>query len=409
MKILVINCGSSSMKYKLYDMTDETELAAGLIERMNQPQATIIHMVYGQETRYTECVPDAKRGVQRLVELLTTVGVPAPLRSPEDIVAVGHRVVHGGEAFKESAVVDEKVLATIQECAALAPLHNPSNLAGIQAAIEILPGKPQVAVFDTAFFQTMPPSSYHYALCYDWYERFRIRRYGFHGSSHRYVAMMATKLLGKARPNLITLHLGNGCSMACIKNGEAVDQTMGLTPLEGLVMGTRSGDFDPGIIFHLIRQGMSLDDIRAGCEKKSGLLGVSGVSADLRDVHEAEKAGNARAALAIQIFVHRTKKYIGAFLAELGTCDAVIFAGGIGENATFMRERILSGLAPLGIELDPTLNNHRSREAFPISTASSRTAIWVVPTNEELMIARDARQLISQTTKPSETRETVHA
>ena len=409
MKILVINCGSSSIKYKLYDMTDETELAAGLIERMNQPEATIIHQVNGEETRLTECIPDAKRGVERLVELLTTLGDPVPLRCLDELLAVGHRVVHGGEAFSESVIVDEKALASIEECASLAPLHNPANLAGLLAAMEILPGKPQVAVFDTAFFQTMPPAAYHYALNYDWYERYRVRRYGFHGSSHRYVAMVAAELLGKSRPNLITLHLGNGCSMACIKAGQAIDQTMGLTPLEGLVMGTRSGDFDPGIIFHLIRQGVDIEEVRTGVEKKGGLLGVSGVSADLRDVHEAEKAGDERAALAIQIFVHRTRKYIGAFLAELGTCDAVVFAGGIGENAIFMRERILAGLEPLGIELDPTLNNHRSREPFQISTAACRTAAWVIPTNEELMIARDASQLIWQQARPCESPGPVYA
>ena len=264
MKVLVINSGSSSMKYKLYDTASEVELATGLIERMNQPEATIIHRVNGRETRLTEPVADAEKGVSRAIELLMTVGNPPPLSDSEEIMGVGHRVVHGGEAFSASAVVDDEVLAAIEQCVPLAPLQNPANLAGLRAAMKILPSKPQVAVFDTAFFQTMPPAAYHYALCYEWYERHRIRRYGFHGSSHRYVTTMAADLLGKPDPNLITLHLGNGCSMACIREGKAIDQTMGLTPLEGLVMGTRSGDFDPGIIFHLLRQGLDIEEIRTG-------------------------------------------------------------------------------------------------------------------------------------------------
>ncbi|MCK4660465.1 MAG: acetate kinase [Phycisphaerae bacterium] len=395
MKILVINSGSSSIKYKLYDMARQTECATGLIERMGEAQSHITHQCNGVETRLTEPIPDADRGVARLIELLITVGDPAPLSSPDEVAGVGHRVVHGGEAFSESVIVDDKVLATIEECVSLAPLHNPANLAGLIAAMKILPGKPQAAVFDTAYFQTMPPCAYHYALPQEWYEKYRIRRYGFHGTSHRYVAMRAAELLDKPLPNLITLHLGNGCSMSCIRAGHAVDQTMGLTPLEGLVMGTRSGDIDPAIIFHLIRQGLSVEEVRTGLEKKSGLLGVSGVARDLRDVAEAAQAGNSRAALAIDVFAHRARKYVGAFLAELGACDAVVFTGGIGENAAFMREKIISNLSPLGIELDTSLNGHRNKEPFRISAAASRTAIWVIPTNEELMIARDTARLIS--------------
>ncbi|MFH0982243.1 MAG: acetate kinase [Planctomycetota bacterium] len=395
MKILVINCGSSSIKYKLYDMTTQGERASGLIERMGEAQSTIIHQCNGQETRLAEPIPHAERGVARLVELLTTVGHPPPLSSPTEVAGVGHRVVHGGEAFSESVVVDDRVLATIAECVALAPLHNPANLAGLQAAMKILPGKPQVGVFDTAFFQTMPPAAYLYALPYEWYEKYRIRRYGFHGTSHRYVAMRAAELLGEPRPNLITLHLGNGCSMSCIREGKAVDQSMGLTPLEGLVMGTRSGDFDPAVIFHLLRLGLSVEEIRNSLEKKSGLLGVSGVARDLRDVHQAAQAGNTRAALALDVFAHRARKYVGAFLAELGHCHALVFTGGIGENAVFMREKILSGLAALGIELDAKRNDQHGKEPFRISTEAGRTAVWVIPTNEELMIARDTARLIA--------------
>ncbi len=395
MKILVINCGSSSIKYKLYDMAGPTEHAAGLIERIGEAKSTIIHQTNGQETRLTEPIPHAEKGVARLVELLTTVGTPPPLSSTDEISGVGHRVVHGGEAFSESVVVNDQVLATVKECAVLAPLHNPANLAGLQAAMKILPGKPQVGVFDTAFFQTMPPAAYLYALPYEWYEKYRIRRYGFHGTSHRYVAMRAAELLGKPQPNLITLHLGNGCSMSCIRAGKAVDQTMGLTPLEGLVMGTRSGDFDPAIIFHLIRQGLNVDEVRTSLEKKSGLLGVSGVARDLRDVHDAARKGNQRAALALDVFAHRARKYVGAFLAELGHCDALVFTGGIGENAVFMREKILSRLDPLGIVLDARLNDRRGKEPFRISADASRTAVWVIPTDEELLIARDTARLIS--------------
>jgi acetate kinase len=395
MKILVINCGSSSIKYKLYDMAGPTEQATGLIERIGEAKSTIIHQTNGQEVRLTEPIPHAERGVARLVELLTTVGTPPPLTSPQEVSGVGHRVVHGGEAFSESVVVDGQVLKTIEDCVAIAPLHNPANLAGLQATMKILAGKPQVAVFDTAYFQTMPPAAYMYALPHEWYEKHRVRRYGFHGTSHRYVATRAAELLGKPHPDLITLHLGNGCSMSCIRAGKAVDQTMGLTPLEGLVMGTRSGDFDPAIIFHMLRQGLSIDDVRNSLEKKSGLQGLSGVARDLRDVHEAAQKGNARAALAIDVFAHRARKYVGAYLAELGRCDAVVFTGGIGENAVFMREKIAGGLTGLGIDLDIKLNDQRSKEPFRISTKTSPTAIWVIPTNEELMIARDTARLIS--------------
>ena len=404
MNVLVINSGSSSIKYRLYDMVTEAERVWGIIERLGESESTIIHRVGGDEVRLTEPVPDAEKGVGRLVELLMTVGEPPPLTGLDQVSGVGHRVVHGGEAFSESVVVDGGVLDTIDKCASLAPLHNPPNLAGLRAAMKLMPKMPHVAVFDTAFFQTMPPVAYHYALPYEWYEKYGVRRYGFHGTSHRYVAGRAAELIGKPEPNLITIHLGNGCSMSCIRGGKAIDQTMGLTPLEGLVMGTRSGDFDPAIIFHLLRQGMEVDQVHTGVEKKSGLLGVSGVASDLRDVHQASEAGNRRARLAIDIFAHRVRKYIGAFLAELGTCDAVVFTGGIGENATFMREKILSGLAPLGIEADATANAHRAPDPFRISTDASETAIWVIPTNEELMIARDTARLVS-TGAPAEQRQ----
>jgi acetate kinase len=399
MNILVINCGSSSIKYKLYDMHasgEGAQRAAGLIERIGEGISQTTHEVNGQTVTRSEPIDDYERGVAQIMELLTTCGSPPPLRDAQDIDGVGHRVVHVAEDFSESVIVDDELLRVVEHCCELAPLHNPANLAGLRAAMKTLPGKPQVAVFDTAFFQTMPKSAYLYALPYEWYAEKRIRRYGFHGTSHRYVSMRAAELLGKPKPNLITLHLGNGCSMTCIREGRAIDQSMGLTPLEGLVMGTRSGTFDPAIIFHLARGGMTLEEVRAAVEKGSGLLGLSGVSRDLRDVKTAADQGNERAAMAIDVFAHRARQYLGGFLAQLGTCDALVFTGGIGENAIFMRERILAGLELLGIELDREKNNRRSPDPFCVTKDGSRTSAWVIPTNEELMIARDTMELISK-------------
>jgi acetate kinase len=293
-------------------------------------------------------------------------------------------------------VVDDSVLNTIDRCCELAPLHNPANLAGLKAAIHIFGDTPQVAVFDTAFFQTLPPAAYTYAVPYEWYQKYRVRRYGFHGTSHRYVSQRAAEVLQKPAPNVITLHLGNGCSMACVRQGKAIDTTMGLTPLEGLVMGTRSGDIDPAIIFQLAAvTDMSFEQIKTQLEKHSGLEGVSGVSRDLRDVERAAAEGNERANLAIDVFAHRARKYLGAFLVGLGECDAVVFTGGIGENSPVMRGKILAGLDPLGMTLDVDRNEKGGKGEFPVTTDDSRVAAWVIPTNEELMIARDTQQLVA--------------
>ncbi len=394
MNVLVINCGSSSIKYKLYDMSNEADRARGLIDRIGETQSLIQHQVNGHRVRLCEPIRDYEQGVRRIIELLISQGNPPPLSGPEDLVGVGHRVVHGGEAFRESVVVDNKVLATIEACCDLAPLHNPANLAGLRAAMKLIPNRPHVAVFDTAFFQTMPPEAYVYAIPYEWYRERGIRRYGFHGTSHRYIAGRAAELLGLPNPDLITLHLGNGCSMSCIKDGKAIDQTMGLTPLEGLVMGTRSGDIDPAIIFQLAQRGESYERIRASLEKQSGLLGISGVSRDLRDIHRAAQEGNERAQLAIDVFAHRAKKYLGAFLAELGRCDAVVFAGGIGENAPWMRAKILEGLDSLGVVLDHRRNASPCEGPLEITADKSPITAYVIPTNEELMIARDTIQLV---------------
>jgi acetate kinase len=394
MRILVINSGSSSIKYKLYDMSTRTELAAGLLERIGETEGTVTHRVQGETFEESRPLADHDAGLRRILDLLTSAGNPPPLGPSAQIEAVGHRVVHGGEEFAASVVVDDDVLATIERCTPLAPLHNPANLAGLRATMDLLPDRPQVAVFDTAFFQTMPSPSWLYALPYEWYEKHRIRRYGFHGTSHRFVSARAAELLGKSRPDLISLHLGNGCSATCIRGGVAIDQSMGLTPLEGLVMGTRSGDVDPAIVFHLVREGMALDEVRTAMEKRSGLLGISGVSRDLRDVEQAAASGHERARLALEVFAHRARKYVGAFLAELGTCDALILTGGIGENADTMRHRILQGLGPLGFRLDPERNAGPKRLPERISTDDSPTAIWVIPTNEELLIAEDTMALV---------------
>ena len=400
MKVLVINCGSSSIKYRLFDMADEAELARGVIERIGQESSQLHHQADTWQFDAVERIADYDHGVRRIAALLSQPD-HAVLADPGELAGVGHRVVHGAEEFYESVLVDQTVLAAIEQYCELAPLHNPANLAGLQSAIKIFGQIPHIAVFDTAFFQTLEPSAYTYAVPYEWYEKYRIRRYGFHGTSHRYVSQRAAELMNKDRPNLITLHLGNGCSMACVRAGQAIDTTMGLTPLEGLVMGTRSGDIDPAIITHLAaRAGLTLEQIKTQLEQHSGLVGISGVSRDLRDVERAAHDGNKRAKLAIDVFAHRARKYLGAFLAELGHCDALVFTGGIGENSVLMRGKILHALEPLGIVLDAERNKHHGGE-FPVSTADSAVQAWVIPTNEELMIARDTVRLVAGVAAPS--------
>jgi len=393
MKVLVINCGSSSIKYRLFDMHDESELAQGAIDRIGNSQAEIHHTARDMKVTVTESVPDYEAGVRCILRLLEAGEHPI-INNAAEIDGVGHRVVHGGEEYYESVPIDSDVLKHINSYAQLAPLHNPANLAGIEAAMHEIPNRPHVAVFDTAFFQTLPKYAYVYALPYEWYTNKHIRRYGFHGTSHRYVSLVAAELLGKSEPNLITLHLGNGSSITCVRNGKAIDHSMGMTPLAGLVMGTRCGDVDPAIIFHLSRLGMDLEDIHEAMENHSGMLGISGLSSDMRDLYQAAREGNERAQLALDVFAYHARKYIGAYLAELGTCDAVIFTGGIGENAPFMRKMILQNLVPLGIEPDLERNNQTPDRPLRISTGTSSTEIWAIPTNEELMIARDTWRLI---------------
>ncbi len=398
MKILVINCGSSSIKYRLFVIDEvgyNAELAKGLIERVGSADAQITHQIDSKKASVVKPIEDYKKGISEIADHLH-----AHHLINDDLAGVGHRVLHAAEAYQESVVIDDDVIREIDRCCELGPLHNPANLAGIKACQEIFPGIPQVAVFDTAFFQTLAPDAFLYALPYEWYEKYRIRRYGFHGTSHRYVSQQAAEFLRKPlnQCNLITMHLGNGCSITAVKNGKAVDTSMGLTPLEGLIMGSRCGDIDPAILFYMQgKTGMSFDEIREIIEKKSGLLGISGVSRDMRDVFEASDNGNSRATLALQMFVRRVKKYLGGYYLQVSDLDAIVFTGGIGENAWRMREMILTGLDHIGITFDREKNKSLVLHPFgaSIEDKNSRTAVLVIPTNEELAIARDTCKLVA--------------
>ena len=397
MKVLVINAGSSSIKYQLFTMATERVMAKGLIERIGESAGRVVQEIDGQKYKREKPIPDHAAAFQEIVYDLLE-GEHAVIASIDEIEAVGHRVVHGAEEFTGSTRITEAVLKAIRACVPLAPLHNPPNLTGIEAAQKLLPNVPHVAVFDTAFHQTMPETAFIYAMPYDLYQKDRIRRYGFHGTSHRYVSERAAALAG-VRPGAqsfrcITCHLGNGCSMAAVRDGRSVDTSMGLTPLEGLVMGTRSGDLDPAIIFHLADvKGLSLKAINDLLNKKSGLLGLSGVSNDMRSVAEAAAAGNKRAALALSVFAYRVKKYIGSYLAALGGAEAVVFTGGIGENNAGLRAEMVSGLEELGIQLDAAKNAATRGCEADVSAAESRVRVLVIPTNEELVIARDTAAL----------------
>jgi acetate kinase len=400
MKILVINSGSSSIKFQLLDMLDESVLASGLIERIGEIEGLIkCTLRPGKENELTvtreDAVKDHKSGMRLAVALLTDQkdGVIA---GRGDIGAVGHRVVHGGEDFHKPTVITDDVLMAIEKNIPLAPLHNPANLDGIRVAQELFPEVPQVGVFDTAFHQTIPPHAYHYAIPYELYEKERIRRYGFHGTSHKYVATECARLMGKPleQLNLITIHLGNGCSMTAVKNGISVDTTLGLTPLEGLVMGTRSGDVDPAIHAFLARNcDMDIEAIDQLLNKESGLKGLCGLN-DMRDIHEAIARGNERARLALDVQTYRNRKYVGAFMAVLGRVDAIVFTAGIGENDEIVREKTLEGLDPFGIEIDKTVNNQRIKKPLLLSSKKSQVQVWGIPTNEELAIAREAKVVL---------------
>lgn len=397
MNVLVINCGSSSIKYKFFAMPEGKVLASGSVEKVGESESKSKQKSAAGEIAIEEPISDHSAGLAVIRRMLTDPEKGA-IRDVSEIDACGHRVVHGAERYSDSVLIDEGVLEGIRACNDLAPLHNPPNLTGIRAAMELSPGLPQVACFDTAFHQTLPEKAFLYALPHEIYEKYRVRRYGFHGTSHRYVAKQAAEMLGVApeKADLITCHLGNGCSMAAIKGGHSVDTSMGLTPLEGLVMGTRSGDIDPAIIFYLARKGFSVDDLDAMMNRKSGVLGLSEISNDIRTLCEQADGGNKKADLALDIFAYRVKKYIGSYLAVLNGCQAVVLTGGIGENSTAMRERILSGLDQIGLEFDAEKNRAMVGRGGAISKESSPIKILVVPTDEEVAIARDTYKLVSK-------------
>ena len=400
MKIFVVNCGSSSIKYKLYDMDGESTLASGMVARVGQDDARLHHRSGDGDSRVTDvAAPDHAAAVRHVLHRLT--GPHGVLKSTEEIAGVGHRVVHAGEKYADSVRIDPDVIAVIEDHVPLSPLHNPPNLAGIRAATTAMPDTPQVAVFDTAFFATMPKHVWMYAVPHEWYRDYRVRKYGFHGTSHRYVTGQAARLLAKPveQVNLITCHLGNGCSMTAVRNGRAVEHSMGMTPLPGLVMGTRSGDIDPAIVFYMIdHAAMTADQVNEALNKASGLLGLSGVSNDMRDCQTAAADGDERARLALEMFCYRVACYLGTYHAILPSLDAVIFTGGIGENDEMTRERVCHMAPGIGIELDRERNGRvRDGAEGAITTDRSKIPVWVVPTEEELMIARDTLALVAGT------------
>lgn len=391
MKVLVVNAGSSSIKYQVFDMTDESVLAKGLVDRVGIPGTTLEHKPTGKdEVVIKKDLPDHTEGMKLVLDVLVNPEYGC-IKSMDEIGAVGHRVVHGGEEFASSVVIDDHVKNVIKDCFEIAPLHNPPNLMGIEACQALMPNVSHVAVFDTAFHQTMEPDNYMYALPYEVYERYRVRRYGFHGTSHFYVSHRAAEMLGKPYEEckIITLHLGNGASMAAIKGGKVVDTSMGFTPLEGLVMGTRSGDIDPAIVFYLMEKlEMNTKEANNYFNKKAGMLGLSGVSNDLRDILEAAKTGNERAQIALDVYYNKVKGYIGNYMAKLNGCDCLVFTAGVGENGYDVRECICSNLDFLGVKMDNEKNKVRGKEV-DVATADSKVRIFVIPTNEELVIARD--------------------
>jgi len=394
MKVLVINAGSSSVKYHLYNMPQAEVLAHGVVERIGEKSSELSHFFNGKTHTIQKKVEDVGKAMELILETLVgrDVGV---IQDFSEISAVGHRVVHGGEEFTYSVNIDEKVIASIEKFADLAPLHNPPNLAGIQAVQRRLPDAKQVVCFDTAFHATIPKTAYMYALPYELYEQYGIRRYGFHGISHRYVSRRAASLMGRGKYNInaVTCHLGNGCSITAVKQGRSIDTSMGFTPLEGVPMGTRSGDLDPSILFYLGDKGYDVKALKELCNKKSGLLGISGISNDVRNLMELAGQGDPRAQLAIDIFCYRIKKYIGVYCAVLDTVNAVVFTGGIGENAVFLRQQICTGLNQVGVQLDEEKNKTVVAKEAEISTDGSRVKVFVIPANEQVAIANDTYEL----------------
>ncbi|MDD2597273.1 MAG: acetate kinase [Candidatus Cloacimonetes bacterium] len=395
MKILVINCGSSSLKYEVYEMPAGKSLGKGLIERIGLNDAKISQDYQDRHYCSVLDIPDHAKAFKCMMQALLHDGLGI-LESIDEIKGIGHRVVHGGEQYSQSVLIDDGVIKAIEDNIELAPLHNPANLTGIMESQKILPGIPQVAVFDTAFHQTLPPSAFLYGIPREFYEKYRIRRYGFHGTSHRYVAGIALQMLKRSKDNtnLITCHLGNGASITAIQAGQSVDTSMGFTPLEGLMMGTRSGDLDPSIIFYLEERGFDFHDLNSILNKKSGLLGLSGISSDLRDIEAAADQGDLNAQETLDTYAYRIRRYIGAYAANLVKVDAIVFTGGIGQNAVKMRERICDRLENVGIHINLEKNRKVGGKAGIISQPYSPVTILVIPTNEELQIALDAAMII---------------
>ena len=395
MKILVLNCGSSSIKYALYDMSDKRVITSGGIEKIGLPDSFITVKLNGEKHKMERPIEEHTAGVQWIFEVLTT-GDYAVLNSLDELDAVGHRMVHGGEKFNKSVLLTPEVMEAFSACNDLAPLHNPANIKGVNAVTALLPNLPQVGVFDTAFHQTMPAKAYMYAIPYELYEKYGVRRYGFHGTSHRYVSARALEFLGmKAEgTKVITCHVGNGGSIAAVVDGKCVDTSMGLTPLEGLVMGTRSGDIDGGAVTFIEKKlGLDADGMSNLLNKKSGVAGITGGSSDMRDVENAAKAGDERAKLAQDMYFYRIKKYIGAYAAAMGGVDVIVFTAGVGENQISMRSEVCKGLEFLGVKFDEQKNNIRGEEAI-ISADDSKVKVVVIPTDEELMIATDTMNLV---------------
>ena len=395
MKVLVINCGSSSIKYQLFDMKDESVLAKGLVERIGLEGSVLTHQPANKDKVVISAdINNHSVGIQMVLEALTDSN-HGVIKSMKEISAVGHRVVHGGEKFAGSVLITQEVMDALEECIEMAPLHNPPNIMGINACAQLMPNVPQVGVFDTAFHQTMPKQAFLYGLPYDAYKKYGVRRYGFHGTSHKFVSQRAAELMGRDITTLriVTCHLGNGASCAAVKFGQSIDTSMGFTPLEGLVMGTRSGEVDPAILPYLMKKlDLSAEQIDNYLNKKSGVLGISGISSDFRDIEAAAAEGSEQAQLALDVFAYRVRKYIGSYVAAMGGVDAIVFTAGVGENDVYMRDLICSGLEYLGTGIDPAKNNIRGKER-EISVDGSKVKIFIVPTNEELVIARDTKTL----------------
>ncbi len=395
MKILVINAGSSSLKYQLIDMDNEQVMAKGLCERIGIEGSNLQHtnVAKNEKTKIEKPMKDHGDAIQMVIDALVNekIGV---IKSMDEIGAVGHRVVHGGEEFAGSCVITEAVMKALEKCTPLAPLHNPPNIIGIKACQKIMPNTPMVGVFDTAFHQTMPPKAYMYALPYEYYKNYGIRKYGFHGTSHKYVAQEAAKFLGKAPEELkiVTCHLGNGSSISAVDGGKCVDTSMGFTPLDGVPMGTRTGSMDPAVVTYLLNKGMTSAEVDNLMNKKSGVQGVSGVSSDFRDLAAAAAEGNDRAQLALDMFTYQVKKYIGSYAAAMGGVDAVVFTAGVGENDAATRKAITDGLGFLGIEIDEAKNS--TRGTVDITAEGAKVKTLVIPTNEELMIAIDTKKIV---------------